>query len=801
MKKETYPVVGMHCAACKQLIEKMVAKIDGVTSVSVNYAAEKIFVEYDDEKVAWADLEKAVKQAGDYTLIASEAKKDPHADHASALKEKEYQSLKKTVFWVGVGALPFGLMMIWMILVAFGLVEPNHAPLGVFELQGGEYKLNTFFFLQFILTTIILFVGGRQFFTSAFSALKAGSSNMDTLIALGTFTAWAFSTVVTFAPAVFGDIQVDVFYEAAVFIVFFILLGRLLEARAKGQANDAIKKLLELQAKEAIVLRDGKEQKVPLSEVVVGDIIVVRPGEKIPVDGVIIKGATTIDESMVTGESLPVEKEVGEIVIGATINKTGSFQFKAEKVGKQTMLANIIELVEKAQGTTAPIQKRADQISSVFVPVVILISLAAFLFWLFIAPGLGWVSTDISAVQLAIYIAATILIIACPCALGLATPTAVMVGTGKTARKGILVKNAEALERAADIHTIVFDKTGTLTKGKPEVTDFFVSEGLDDAEILEFAYLVEHLSEHPLSHAIAEYASEYKSETDVMSFTAIEGRGVTGVVNKKQVFIGNALLFKEHDIEFDAELQEETKDLSAQGKTVVHMSVSGHHVASFALADVIKGEAKSVVSTLESMGVNIVILTGDNQKTAEAIAAQLGIKTVIAEVLPQDKSERIIELQAQFPKQVIAMVGDGINDAPALAQATIGIAMGTGTDVAIESGDIVLVKGSLEKVVDLIEDARLSVEVIKQNLFWAFGYNIIAIPVAAGIFYPAFTLLLSPVIASAAMAFSSVSVVMNSIRLKTLSQANRHRSNIMFYTSIFVFILVVGYVGFSVGSL
>ncbi len=504
---------------------------------------------------------------------------------------------------------------------------------------------------------------------------------------------------------------------------------------------------------------------------------------------------------MITGESLPVEKKEGDIVIGSTINKTGSFQFKAEKVGKETMLSSIIAMVEEAQGTTAPIQKRADQISSIFVPFVIGVSVLAFLFWVFIAPGLGWLGAGIPVIQLAVYIAATILIIACPCALGLATPTAVMVGTGKAANKGILVKNAESLERAEKIHTIVFDKTGTLTKGKPEVTDFFVSEGLDDKEILEFAYSIENLSEHPLSNAIAEYASDHRTKTDVKSFTAIEGRGVTGVIDKKQIFIGNKLLFAEHEIEFDEELMNDTNGLSAQGKTVVYMSVSGHHVASFALADVIKEDAKEAVSRLKKLGVSVAMLTGDNQVTANAIAKQLGIETVIAQVLPQDKANKIKALQAEFPGEVIAMVGDGINDAPALAQADIGIAMGTGTDVAIESGDIVLVQGTLDKVIETIEVSRLSLQVIKQNLFWAFGYNIIAIPIAAGVLYPTFSLLLSPVIASAAMAFSSISVVLNSVRLKSLTVENRTISNSLFYLFILVFVGVVGYLGFSLGSL
>lgn len=802
MKKETYPVVGMHCAACKQLIEKMIAKIDGVTSVNVNYAAEKLYVEYDSEKVTLKALREAVKQAGDYTLVAETveekqgAHKD-HMDHASALKEEEYQKLKKTVVVVGIASIPFAFMMLYMIASLFGVVEMQHAPFGMMNLSGTNYSLNVFHLLQFFIATPILFIGGKQFFTSSWSALKARAANMDTLIALGTFTAWLFSSLVTFFPALFDDLMVDVFYEAAVFIVFFILLGRLLEARAKGQANNAIKKLLELQAKEAVVLRDGEELRIPINEVVPGDLVMVRPGEKVPVDGVITKGASTLDESVITGESLPVEKQIGDKVIGATINKTGSFVFKAEKVGKQTMLSQIIKMVEEAQGTTAPIQKRADQVSSIFVPLVILIAIAAFIFWYFIAPGLGFIPTEMSALQLAVYIAATILIIACPCALGLATPTAVMVGTGKSAQKGILVKNAESLELAHKIHTIVFDKTGTLTKGVPQVTDYFVSEMADERRVLEYAYAIEHLSEHPLSNAIAEYASVEKSTIDVKSFTAIEGKGVTGEIEKQRVFIGNEALMQEHEISMNETVLAETEGLAKEGKTVIYMSMGGHHVASFALADVVKEDSRVAIAQIHQAGIQTVMLTGDNEQTAKAIAGTLGIDSVIAEVLPGEKAQQIKMLQEKYSGEVIAMVGDGINDAPALAQADIGIAMGTGTDIAIDSADIILVKGTLDKLIETITISDLTLSIIKQNLFWAFGYNVIAIPVAAGVLYSSFGLLLSPIIASAAMAFSSISVVLNSIRLKKLTKEKKFLSDILFYFGICLFVIIVGSIGFS----
>lgn len=782
----------------------MVGRLEGVSMVSVNYATETMIVEYDENKVTLENLQTAVKSGGPYRMIVeadgqivltapqASAKNNQH-DHASALKQEEYQKLKKNVIWVGLLSIPFLLIMIRMVLMHWGIAQANHAPLGHLTLDALSTKYNLFFILQFLIATPILFIGGRQFFTSTWQALRTKSANMDTLIVLGTSTAWVFSTIVTFHPKMFGSIAVDVFYEAAVFIVFFILLGRLLEARAKGQANDAIKSLMHLQAKEATVLKDGQEMKIPIEEVNIGDIILVRPGEKIPVDGVITKGASTIDESMVTGESLPVEKKVGNEVIGATINKTGSFEFEAQKVGSDTLLANIIQLVQEAQGSTAPIQKLADKISGVFVPIVILISTLAFLFWILLAPGLGFIPTDTPTVQLAIYIAATILIIACPCALGLATPTAVMVGTGKAAKQGILIKDAEALERAHKISTIVFDKTGTLTKGEPQVTNFIAHDQSRSDKFLAYAYAIEHLSEHPLSDAVAEYAQKQNQNLEVLDFQTIEGQGVRGVINDEMILIGNEKLMASNQVELNAEVKDQAEKLKNESKTVVYMSVNSQHVAIFALADVIKEDAKASIDKLHNLKIKVVMLTGDNIATAQAIASQLGIDDIMAEVMPQDKSAKIKELQQTGA--IVAMVGDGINDAPALAQADIGIAMGTGTDVAIETGDIVLVKGTLEKVIESIELSKLTLGVIKQNLLWAFGYNIIAIPVAAGVLYPYFSILLSPVIAAAAMAFSSISVVMNSVRLKFLTTKNRIISNTIFYFLILIFILLVGYLG------
>lgn len=802
MQKEIYPIIGMHCASCKTLIEKMVSKLNGVRSVNVNYATEKMVVEYDPEKCDMDEIKSAVASAGSYKLIADdsgetvlmspgEMKKmgkeedsmnhsmdgkkmeGPHHDHASMLKKEEYDKLVRKTKIVGIAAIPFLIVMVLATFKSVGFVDFSHVPFGYLTFDKLNYQINLFFLVQFLIATPVLFWGGSQFFASTWSALKVRAANMDTLIVLGTTTAWLFSTIVTFAPQVFNNIEVDVFYEAAVFIIFFILLGRVLEARAKGQANDAIKKLLELQAKEATVIRDGKEIMIPITDVVKGEIIVVRPGEKIPVDGKITEGSSTIDESMVTGESLPVTKEKGQDVIGSTLNKTSTFQFEAEKVGSETMLSQIIQMVEEAQGTTAPIQKLADKISSVFVPIVILVAIIAFVFWFLIAPSLGLLDADINSFQLAVYIATTVLIIACPCALGLATPTAVMVGTGKAAGKGILIKDAQALELAHKIDTIVFDKTGTLTKGTPEVTDFELLNSDDKDKILSLAYTVEQLSEHPLSNAIASYAQEIVGEQprqrrEVEKFKAIEGKGVEGFINDEKVILGNQRLMSDESITLDKDLESKANELIKQGKTTIFMAVKGKHVAIFSLADTIKEESAHAVKELHDLGIKVVMLTGDNQQTAEAIAKQLDIDEIVAEVLPGDKANIIKKLQNEEEGKIVAMVGDGINDAPALAQADIGIAMGTGTDVAIESGDIVLVKGTLDKVVETIKLSKMTLGVIKQNLFWAFGYNVVGIPVAAGLLYLPLGILLSPIVASAAMAFSSISVVLNSMRIKAI---------------------------------
>jgi Cu+-exporting ATPase len=752
--------------------------------VNVNFAAEKMSLEYDEEKVSLDDIKNAVKSAGSYELIddlenktvlasppeAEKIKKEKHHkdhhDHFADKKELEYKKIKRDVVFSGLGAIFFLAAMIWMFLP--NIISPMEV-FREFDVSIGEYSetISIWFFFQFLVASFILFWPGRRFFSSAFRALKAKAANMDTLIAIGTFTAWGFSTIVTFLPNLFMNVtgETKVFFEAAVFIAFFILLGRFLEAKAKAKTNDAIKKLLELGVKEATVIRDGKEIKIAVEMVVVGDIIIVKPGEKIPIDGEITEGESVVDESMVTGESIPVEKSVGDNVIGATINKTGSFRFRATKIGKDTMLAQIIKMVEEAQGSEAPIQKLADKISAIFVPAVIAIAVLSFIFWFFIAPSLGMLSGEINKIQLAIYIATTVLIIACPCALGLATPTAVMVGTGKAARKGILIKNAESLEIAHKIKAIVFDKTGTLTKGTPEVVEI-VSPEMKENELLRLAASAEKDSEHPLGEAMVKRAKELDLELKKHTkFKTITGMGLFAVVEEKEIYIGNQKLMEDQGFNV-MKFSEKLDKLADEGKTPMLVAIDKKIRGIIAVADVIKDTSKETIRQLHNLGIKIVMLTGDNKKTAEAIARELNIDKIFAEVLPDEKVLKIKELQDSGAYDVVAMVGDGINDAPALAQANIGIAMGTGTDIAIESGDIVIIKGTLDKVAETIKLSKETMKIVKQNLGWAFGYNILGIPVAAGILYPFFGILLSPIIASMAMAFSSVSVVLNSLRLK-----------------------------------
>ena len=620
------------------------------------------------------------------------------------------------------------------------------------------FPRKTMWILLFILTTPVQFWAGRHFYQNAWASLKHGGTNMNTLVVVGTTAAYAYSTALTFFPSFFEGIGIHsgVYFDTAAIIITLILFGKYLEARAKSRAGEAIKKLLGLQPRTARVVRDGSERDIPIDDVEVGDLVVVRPGEKIPLDGVIRKGYSSVDESMLTGESLPVEKNAGDPVIGATMNKTGSFTFETTKIGKDTMLSQIVRLVQEAQGSKAPIQRLADYISSIFVPTVMTIAVITFAIWYLFGPA----ETRFTFALLN-FIA--VLIIACPCAMGLATPTAIMVGTGKGAEQGMLFKNAESLEGSQKIDTIVLDKTGTLTRGEPEVTDI-IEKDMDEIKILYFAASAEKGSEHPLGDAIVRAATERGINLDTPdAFEALPGHGIKAKLQGRDILLGNERLMSERAIDFSA-LKSEAEGLSTLGKTPMFVAVDNKPAGIIAVADTLKEHSREAVSQLNALGLEVVMLTGDNRRTADAIANQLGITRVLAEVLPQDKMEMVKQLQGEG--RVVAMVGDGINDAPALTQADVGIAIGTGTDVAIEASDVTLIKDDLRVVAKAMRLSRRTMKTIKQNLFWAFFYNVIGIPIAAGALYPFFQLLLNPMFASAAMAFSSVSVVTNSLRLK-----------------------------------
>lgn len=721
--KGLYPIVGMHCASCKTLIERSTKNLNGVVSSKVNYGAEKLNIEYDSNIINFDEISKAVSKLGQYSLL-NQTEDKSEKDHK---KHHEFQKLKKNLIFVTIFSLPFAFLMISML---FG---------------GLMIDIKVLNLVQFVISTPILFIGGKEIHRSAITALRVKAFNMDTLISMGTITAWAYSSVQTFISILFGTMATEVYYEAAVFITLFILLGRYLEAKAKTQTNKAIESLIKLQVKEATVIRDGKEVTLALDLVKVGDVVVVKPGAKVPIDGTIIEGSTYIDESMITGESVPVKKEVGDIAIGSTLNKAGYLNIKVTKVGSETMLAQIIKMVEDAQASEAPIQHLADKVAGIFVPIVIVVSLIAFITWIIFG-----------SFSIAIYAAITVLIIACPCALGLATPTAIMVGTGKGAKAGILIKNAEALEIANKITHLVFDKTGTLTIGKPTVSFFELKD--DSKKNRSLIYTLEKKSDHPLANAICEYLKGSK-ELKTSKFEDVSGFGVKAIIEGHDVLIGNHKMIDPGEF---AELADEKRRL---GQTVSFISIDKKLVGIIGISDPIKDHTKDVVKRLMDSGITPIMLTGDNQKTADAVAKQIGLKEVYAEVLPQDKAEIVSKIKNKNVSSVIAMVGDGINDAPALVTADIGIAMGTGTDVAIESADIILVGGSIDKVVSAIEISKTTVRIIKQNLFWAFAYNVLGIPIAAGVLYPFFGILLSPILASVAMALSSVSVVTNSLRI------------------------------------
>jgi Cu+-exporting ATPase len=746
MTRDRLQLSGMSCAACARSIESALQGVPGVATASVNFGTEQATVDYDAAQTTLADLQKAVAAAGYQAAPAQEfGTDDPDADPQAQAQAAQQRQLRHRL-WLG-GAVS-GVLVIGSIPAMTGL----HIP----WMPGWFHNP----WVQWVLTTPVMVWCGQSFFSGAWKAARRHGADMNTLVALGTGTAYIYSVFATLFPGVLRSqgLQPDVYFEAASVIITLILLGRYLENRARGQTSAAIRKLMGLQAKTARVMRDGQEQDIPIQSVQVGDTVIVRPGEKIPVDGEVISGQSTVDEAMVTGESIPVTKTAGDEVIGATLNKTGSFRFQATRVGKETTLAQIVKLVQEAQASKAPIQKLADQVTGWFVPVVMAIALVSFMAWFNITgnPLLALVSL------------VSVLIIACPCALGLATPTSIMVGTGKGAENGILIKGADSLELAHGLDTIVLDKTGTLTQGQPTVTDF-APNGTDGQSrpLLRLVAALENNSEHPLAAAIVQYAqAQGLAATDwppVTDFEAMAGRGVQGWVSDRWVQVGTQRWFDSLDLD-TSPWQAQRHTWEATAKTTALIAVDGRVEGILAIADTLKPSSAKVVQALHRMGLEVVMLTGDNRPTAEAIAQQVGIERVFAEVRPDQKSDQIKALQSEG--KGVAMVGDGINDAPALAQADVGIAIGTGTDVAIAASDITLISGDLQGIVTAIQLSHATLHNIRQNLFFAFIYNVLGIPIAAGVLYPLLGWLLNPIIAGAAMAFSSVSVVTNALRLR-----------------------------------
>jgi Cu+-exporting ATPase len=747
VRETSFGVRGMTCASCVGRVERALEKVPGVLEANVNLANEKATVRYIAGEVEHRDLERAVKGAG-YGVVRGEefSAEDSHESEYKKLKSDFLLAAALTAL-ILVGSLPMMLgfepliLMMWLNFVLLGLATP------------------------------VQFWAGRRFYRGAWGALRHGQANMNTLVVMGTSAAYLYSAVVALAPQLFVVGRADVYFDTSALIITLILLGRLLEARAKGRTNEAIRKLAGLQAKTARVVREGEELDVPPEDVRVGDIVVVRPGEKVPVDGRVLSGGSAVDESMITGESIPVTKREGDEVIGATMNTSGSFRFAATKVGEDTALHQIMRMVEEAQGSKAPIQRLADRISAVFVPVVIGVAAATFVVWLLFGPE--------PALTFALLNTVAVLIIACPCAMGLATPTSIMVGTGKGAESGILIRGGEALEGAHKLDTVVLDKTGTLTRGTPELTDVVVLDGMREEDLLRLVASVERSSEHPLGEAIVRGAKHRDlSLTQVEAFEAVSGSGVRALIGGREVLAGNDRFLSESGIPEDG-LALKGDELARDGKTPIFVAVDGESVGLLAIADVAREGSREAVGRLHDMGLEVAMLTGDNQRTGEAIARELGVDRVVAEVRPQDKTAEVKRLQAEGKR--VGMVGDGINDAPALVQADIGIAIGTGTDVAMEAADLTLISGDVRGVARAIGLSKATVRNIKQNLFWAFAYNVALIPVAAGILYPLFPEgsvpgmlspvlgeygLLNPVLAAAAMALSSVTVISNALRLR-----------------------------------
>ena len=739
-------VEGLHCASCVSRVESALTATPGVLEANVNLTSEQATVRYTPAQAELADLEAAIERAG-YKARRTEPAPEDALARQERDRRREYQTLMRKFWFAAAVSVPVALLSYPAL---FGLdrwaafEEGSDSLLWIWRAMG-------------VLTIPVLVWAGAQFFTGAWQALRHRSANMHTLIAIGITAAWIYSTVAVIWPDAFPEERfAEVYYDVTAVVVALVTLGLALEVKAKGRSSEAIRKLIGLQAKRARVLRDGEEVEVPIEDVVVGDVVVVRPGEKVPVDGVIVAGQSALDESMVTGESLPVDKEPGAEVIGATVNTTGAFRFRATKVGADTALASIVRMVQDAQATKLPIQRVVDRVSGVFVPAVMIAAIAAFVLWYDLGPS--------PAVSYAVIVAVTVLIIACPCALGLATPTSLTVGMGKGAEQGILFRGGDALQAARQLDTLVLDKTGTITHGKPALTDVTPISGFDETELLRLAAAVERSSEHPLAAAIVTGARERGIDApDPETFTAVPGHGVEARVGGRGVLLGNRKLLADHGIE-TAGLDSDAAALAEQGKTPMYVAVDGAPAGLVAVADTIKPDSLGAIRRLKQLGLEVAMITGDNERTAQAVARQVGVDRVLAEVLPEAKAHEVHKLQLGGKR--VGMVGDGINDAPALTQAEVGFAIGTGTDVAIEASDVTLVGGSIESVVSAIDISRATMRNVGQNLFGAFVYNSAGLPIAAGLFYPIFGVLLSPLIAAAAMAFSSVTVVTNANRLR-----------------------------------
>ncbi len=750
MSNQTLKVKGMHCASCSAIITKKISKIAGVDSINVNFATEKAQIKFDEKKVSVSNMNKEIEVLG-YSFVEEMNQDMDHKDHigmndTKEQKENEILEMKSKMQFVLPISLTIFILMMWDIATKFWSIVPIlPIPMGILNI------------VSMVLATIVLFWIGQPFLQGVVRFMRYRVANMDTLIGIGTLAAYLYSVIIILLPELRTYLKLPeyTYFDVTIVVIGFIVLGKYLEARSKLRTGEAIEKLIGLQAKTALIFVDGKEKEIPISEVKIGDIIIVKPGSKIPVDGVIIEGYSSVDESMITGEPIPVDKKVGDSVVGATINKQGSFKFQTTKIGNDTFLSQIIKMVEDAQGSRAPIQAIADRVSSIFVPIVLIIAFLSLFVWIFV--GIYTIGFA-SALSYGLMSFVGVLVIACPCALGLATPTAIIVGVGKGAQNGILIKNAEALEMLSKVNTVVVDKTGTITKGKPEVTDVVILDNsFYENKIVKIAASVENKSEHPLAEAVVLYSKDKKINLEEVSdFQSLEGVGVKGNINGSVVYI--------HKPSSEEKNYTKIKELQSQGKTVIIVEVDSKKIGLIALADILKEETKDAISELHKKGIKVIMLTGDNHLAASYIAKQAGIDDLMSEVMPQEKSGKIKELQDSG--LIVAMVGDGVNDAPALAQANVGIAMGTGTDVAIESAGITLLHGDMSKLVKAVKLSKMTMRGIRQNLFWAFIYNIVGIPLAAGVFYPIFGWILNPAFAGLAMAMSSVSVVGNSLRIK-----------------------------------